>query len=255
MALAIGGAIAAGGSIIGGSMSAGAASSAASAQEAAANEATQTQWNMFQTQQQNEAPYLAAGDQALQNLSAGTQPGGAYNTPFTMAQFSQNPGYQFQQQQGQQAITAGAAARGMNLSPATLQGLSSFNQGLANTDYNNVYNQYISQEELSLGEQQSLAGEGQTAVAGANAAGTNAANNVSSNTIGAGNAAAAGIVGSANAWNGALSSSGQTALNMFQQQQLFGSGGIGSSSVPAGSIDVSGAAANQNIDMSQFDFS
>ena len=49
-----------------------------------------------------------------------------------------NPGIQHVQQQGEQAIDRGAAARGLNQSGGTLTDLSRFNQGLAATNYQNL---------------------------------------------------------------------------------------------------------------------
>ena len=62
------------------------------------------------------------------------QPGGLYGG------FQQDPGYQFRQQQGEQAINRSAAARGGRLGGRTLQELSNFNQGLASQEYGNFAN-------------------------------------------------------------------------------------------------------------------
>ena len=66
------------------------------------------------------------------------------------------PGFQFRQQEGERAITRGAAARGLNESGGTLRELVDFNQGLAQTTVNeNLLNPLFT-----------LAGFGPTAVAG-----------------------------------------------------------------------------------------
>lgn len=54
--------------------------------------------------------------------------------------FYESPGYQFRLDQGNRAISRGAAARGMNLSGATLKDLNRFGQDLASTEYGNWYN-------------------------------------------------------------------------------------------------------------------
>jgi hypothetical protein len=63
------------------------------------------------------------------------------------------PGYQFQLQQGDNAINAQAAATGMNNSGNQLKSLSDYNQGLAGTTYNN----YVSQLQPYLGYSQGAA--------------------------------------------------------------------------------------------------
>ena len=51
------------------------------------------------------------------------------------AQLAQMPGYQFQQQQGNDATKRQALAMGLGLSGNTLKALSDYNQGLASTSY------------------------------------------------------------------------------------------------------------------------
>lgn len=53
------------------------------------------------------------------------------------AGFQTDPGYQFRQQQGEQAINRSAAARGGRLAPGTLQRLLGFNQDLASQEFGN----------------------------------------------------------------------------------------------------------------------
>jgi hypothetical protein len=179
--------------------------SAAETQANAANNASQLQYNEFLTQQQNLAPWIQAGTTALSTLQAGAQPGGQFNKPFTMADFQNSAGYNFEQQQGQQAIAATAAAGGLRGSPAEAQALIKYNQGLASTNYQQAYNDYMTTQQNALNQQQALAQVGQSSLNALNTAGTNTANQIASNTIGAGNATAAGQVGTANAWGSGLS--------------------------------------------------
>jgi hypothetical protein len=51
--------------------------------------------------------------------------------------FQSDPGYQFRQQQGEDAINRAASARGGRLSGRTMQELGEFNQGLASQEYGN----------------------------------------------------------------------------------------------------------------------
>lgn len=54
--------------------------------------------------------------------------------------FENDPGYQFRQQQGEQAINRANAARGGRLGGAALKELAGFNQGLASQEFQNFQN-------------------------------------------------------------------------------------------------------------------
>jgi hypothetical protein len=83
-----------------------------------------------------------------------------------MAKFQQSPGYQWQMQQGLRGVDAGAAAQGMLRSGATLKAEDTFAQGLANSNFQQYFQNL-----------QGLSGQGLTAAGGiANAATGGAAN-------------------------------------------------------------------------------
>lgn len=141
-----------------------AATSAAQIQANATDQASQTELDMFSQTQANEAPYLAAGNNALSALVSGTlggefnaaYPGGAppsaptapnltpisAETPFTLADYQQSPGYQFQLKQGTDAVLNNASRLGGVNSGNTLKALTQFGQGLANQDFQQGYNNY-----------------------------------------------------------------------------------------------------------------
>lgn len=132
-------------------------------------------------------------------------PGGTAATPATPTQstsqppdynaiLSNLPGYQFQKQQGNEAVQRNLAAAGLLQSGAAGKALDQYGQGLAS----NYATQYVN-------GLQSLAGLGQTSVANTGVLGANTANQIGSNQIYAGNAQASGYVGQANAINSGLS--------------------------------------------------
>jgi hypothetical protein len=83
-----------------------------------------------------------------------------------MAKFQQSPGYTWQMQQGLRGVDAGAAAQGMLRSGATLKAEDTFAQGLANSNFQQYFQNL-----------QGLSGQGLTAAQGiANAATGGAAN-------------------------------------------------------------------------------
>src|SRR5579872_7284050 len=133
-------------SVINGVVSSNAAGNAAQAQENAANAANQTQLQMFNTTNAEQAPWRLAGGQAVNALSQfyglggvnisgtganTTATSGAAGTP-NFSQILQNlPGYQFQMQQGTQAVDRNLAAQGLLQSGAAGKALQTFGQGLA----------------------------------------------------------------------------------------------------------------------------
>ena len=84
------------------------------------------------------------------NYQMGQAPGAYQQTPFS---FQQDPGYQFQLQQGLNSVQNSAAAGGGLLSGATMQALQKYGTGLAAQDYNNAYQRYILGQQLGMGIQ------------------------------------------------------------------------------------------------------
>jgi hypothetical protein len=166
------------------------ANKASSAQRSAANQASNTQMGMFNQIQQNEQPYLGAGQNAINQLQSlyGIGGKGAMNGAQLQKLLTSLPGYQFQMGQGVQAIDRSEAAKGLLNSGATGKALTQYGQGLGSS----YFGQYV-------GGLQNIAGMGQASAAQQAAVGMNAANNVSANQIYAGNASAAGAIGTGNA--------------------------------------------------------
>lgn len=191
LALAIGGA-----AVLGAGATVYASDQASSAQRAAAAQASATQQGMFNQIQATEAPWVSQGQQANQALGQFYGlPGGAGGAAPDYSKILSNlPGYQFQLQQGQQAMERNLAARGLLGSGAAQKSLATFGQGLAQ-NYAGQYTQGL----------QNLSQLGQAGASGVASAGMNAANQIGSNQIYAGNAAAAGYANQGQAINAGLS--------------------------------------------------
>lgn len=224
-----------GGAVIG----AVASNKAASKQEDSANNATsesrreyeqtrQDQLDQLAQQRADQAPWLAAGKNALAQLANGTAAGGSLIKPFGATDFQADPGYGFRIGEGEKAIQRAASGRGGLYSGATLKALARFNQDTASGEYGNAYNRYNTNQSNQFNRLASIAGLGQTATnqvgqAGQNAygmianAGANASNNISQNLIGAGNARASGYVGAANGISNGISQY----MNYNQNQNLL----------------------------------
>lgn len=131
------------------------------------------------------SPYSTTGSQAESALASLYGLGG--QAPNYSA-FTSSPGYQFQQQQGQNAINRGAAASGNAFSTTTLAQLANYNQGLAGTQYQQYLQNLYGLTQTGAGAASSLGGQ---AVTGSGNVGQQYGNQ--------GNANASGIAGAAGA--------------------------------------------------------
>lgn len=217
IAVAIGGSAALG---LGGALiSSSANSSAAQTQAAAAQQASQLQYSEFEQQQDNEQPWLQAGRGALSQMGAMSA-----NAPsFTAQDFANNqdPAYQFDLQQGQQAIQRSAAAGGGLQSGGTMKALSDYSQGQASNEYQNAYSRYMNNQNTQFNRLASIAGTGQTATGQLNQAGSAMAGQVGQNTMGAANASAAASIASGQQWGNTMSSLGSSGSNALMYGNMM----------------------------------
>ncbi len=130
----------------------------------AAKDANKTQQASQDRMRADLMPYMEAGTNALapQQALLGLQGQEAADT--AMQNFQQSPGYQYQLDQGLRAVDAGAAAKGMLRSGATLKAEQTLGNNLAAQDFGAYYNRLAG-----------LAGLGQNAAAGVGTAGNQTA--------------------------------------------------------------------------------
>lgn len=173
-------------------------------------------------------------------------PGGTF-TPPTEAQAAQDPGYKFALNQGEGAVQAGASANGSLLTGGTLNAEQQFGQGLANTNYNNVYNRalqtygtnyntWANNQANQFNRLAAMAGMGQTS---AQTLGTqnlqsagqigntlmNTGAQIGQDKMNAANATASGYLNSANDWGGGISGATNSLSQMMMLQQLMNRSG------------------------------
>jgi hypothetical protein len=227
-----------GGSVISGAIGSHAASSAARTQANAANNATNTQLSMFNTLNDQQAPYRQAGQTSLDAIMRGfglgdpNSPGGAgdgfFSHQFNAADLNANlaPNYAFMLDQGQRATTAQSNAMG-GLGANSLADISRFTTGYAQNAYQQAYANYTANQTNIFNRLASIAGLGQTAGSNQTTGGSSFANGIAGTMVGAGNASAAGTVGSANAVSGAINNG----VNGWLLSQFLRNGGLGA---PAG---------------------
>lgn len=253
--------IGAAGSIFGGLFGANASSKASAQYQKALKEAET--WMQGQEQQGlgNYAPYLQGGAKASGMLSdlLGT-PGQGLLTPWTQQftapteqQAENTPGYKFQLQQGENALQNSAAARGGLLSGGTLAGMNQYAQGLASENYQNVFNNSLTQYQQAyqsfLNNQQNtysrlmgLSGQGLQAAGGAGNLISGIGGDIASLMGKQGQVQAAGTLGSANSILGMIPGLSGSLSDLFNAiPGLGGGGGGGQTGVYAG---PSGAVVN-----------
>lgn len=219
--------------LAGGAISAIGSNSAADTQANAATNASNLQQSQFQQTRSDLAPYNTAGQTALSTITGDQANGTGFAAPFTQASFMSNPGYQFQLQQGQNAINSSAAATGGTLNGGTLKALDQYTTGLANTTYGDAYNRYLQSSQQQYNQLMGVAQTGESAAAQTGSLGAAAANASGNYLTQAGNATAAGDVGVANGINTSLGGAGLLAYGAQQQSQS----GYGNQAVAAGSLE------------------
>jgi hypothetical protein len=214
------------GGIIGGAGQYAAAKEQAKAAEKAAQLAL-TGYN-YLTKGEGAVPnqgYIDAGSNA-NNMIAGLLgvPGttdeqkSAANSAFN--NYLNSTAYNFQLQQGQDAITGSAAAKGLLNSGATAKALTQYGQNLAGTTFNNY-----------LGQLGNLSAAGQNALTRTSNAGGAGGGGAGSAMIAAGNAQASGITGLANSIGTAVgglfnSFNSGGGSNVFPPAPTLGGGGL-----------------------------
>ncbi len=249
------------GSVVGGSIAAGGAQDAAQTQADAANRSSDMQMQMYQQTQANEQPYIAAGQNALTQIMSGLglQPGGngtgSLNKPFTFADYTASPGYQWQVQQGIGAAENAATLGGSPMSGNTLRALTAYGQGMASTDYNQAQANYMAQQNQRFNQFDTIAGSGQNAGANLGATGSQTASNIGINLMGAADASSAAQIAGTNATTGAISSGVNSLSNAYMMQNMYGNNGSiyggGFSAPNLGAVDTGAyqmsAAAGPNL--------
>ena len=218
-------------SLFGANKQAGATTDAANISAAATREQTQLQRDMFNQQQANQAPYLAAGTNALAQLTQGTAPGGQFAKNFSMADYQQDPGYQFRLSEGLKQLGHAAGARGGLISGQTMKGMQDYAQGSASNEYQNAFNRYQTNRSNMLQPLQSLAGVGQSANNALAQGGQSYANQAGqygmTNAANQGNAALSAGNAYGSAYSGIGNALGRMNFGNSSLSNLFGGGGGG----------------------------
>jgi hypothetical protein len=213
MAIATGTALAlsAGAGLVGAKMSADAARSAARTQAQAANRAMAQEREMYDIARGDLAPYRELGYTALGDIEN--------RIPFFTSQFGDeqlqqylDPSMDFRRRLGEQTTARMLNVGGGAISGNTLRGLEEFGQNLASTEYGNAFNRFQNERTNIYNPLANIAGMGQQSVNTGVQAGQNFAGQQTGLLTSQAAAQAAGQVGAANAYSGALGNVGNMAF-------------------------------------------
>jgi hypothetical protein len=207
-------------------MGSNAAKSAARTQARAAQAATDAQERMFERQVELQEPFREAGmagqNRLMELLGLGKDKTAAdygkyASAEFGMDKFTADPGYAFRVSEGMKALDRTAAARGGLISGSALRGATRYGQEMGSQEFQNAFNRYQTSRTNTLNPFASLSGLAQSSANTLTGAAGQLGGQIGSNIIGAGNAMAAGQVGSANA----ISQGVGQGINFYQGQQYL----------------------------------
>ncbi len=217
-----------GGSLISSGNSSDAMNNATQAQTAANDQAIAEQQREFGINQANQAPWLAAGQDALSQQMGllGLGSGGATQQQSAISQLQNSPLYQSLFRNGQNTVLNNAAATGGLRGGNTQSSLANFGS--------DTLAQVIQQQLANLG---GISGTGQTSANQLGSAGQNTANSISSLLSQNGQSQAGGILGTAGVNNNAINSISKSLGGLFGnsgfQSGLSGLFGGGNFSLPS----------------------
>ena len=217
----IGGALSAGGALLGAGSISSATKDAAALASGSADRSIALQRQMYEQNQANLAPYLAAGRNALGRITTGMTPGGEFSKSFSMDDFTADPGYGFRMSEGLKAMDRNAAARGGLISGAALKAGTRYGQDMASQEYTNAFNRYQTNRANQLQPLQSLAGIGQTATNNLASVGSNYASNVGNIDTNATNTRANAGLTAAQGYTSAYGAVGNALNNAFNPNPVM----------------------------------
>ena len=198
-------------------------------------------------------PYSTAGQTGVNVLSQLAQS----PAKFTYADYANDPAFAFEMEQGANAISHNAAARGLASSGNVLKDLTRFGQGLASTYYTDAFNRFMQGRGLQQAAATTLTGQGLQAAGGQSANYMNAGQSIANTGMDVANflanfglqgenvaaqyrvngqhARGAGLLGQANAVTGAVNQMVPQLQQIYQPSSVPRATGANVPIVPMGS--------------------
>lgn len=196
-------------SLIGGGIKAITGDKAAGVASRAASNASTVEQQKLDDTTDNFNPYLQTGVQANNALSSRLN---ELTAPITMneATLQNTPGYQFNLAQGEKAVQNAASARGLGTSGAALKGAAQYATGLADSTYQNQFNNANINNTNAYNRLMGVSNSGQTAANNLGVFTTGVGQSQGGNNIASGSGEIAGISAAGGAIGNAISNAGGT---------------------------------------------
>lgn len=193
------------------------ANKAADAQTAASNSAIANSKAMYDTTRGDLSTYRDTGANAATQLNSRLS---ELTTPISVNpdDFKNSDMYKFAQTQGERAVTNSSAARGLGSSGAALKGAATFESGLNLQNWQQNFNNQVTNQTNAYTRLKGLLDTGENAAAQTGTVGQSSVNQQNSAIAGAGNAQAA----AANATGGAISNLSNGVGGYAMYQGLYG---------------------------------
>ena len=154
----------------------------ANKQKKAIERARREQAEQAAAAQERLAPYQEQGEYATQQIREGLDTG-TLGGSFTPDQYLESPDYQFNLDQGMQALDRTQSARGNLYSGQAVKEASRFQQGLASQGYQDAYNRWLQTQQNRYGQLSGQQNIGYGAAGGQNVIGINEGNNAADATM------------------------------------------------------------------------
>lgn len=198
---------------------AGASVASGAMQAKGAKKSADTQERMYEQTRADLLPYNEAGQYATGQLRNRLT---ELTSPIIMDQatLEQTPGYQFNLTQGLKSVQNSAAARGLGTSGAALKGAASYATGLADSTYQNQFNNAVTNQTNAYNRLLGVSQLGENAAAQTGSAGTAAAQGAGQAYQNAATAQAAGLTGAANSLSNGANNYAQ--YNYLMKNGMYG---------------------------------
>lgn len=113
-------------------------------------------------QEANLSPYTSAGTFGINQLVSGLSPGGQFTQTMSPDEIlKQDPGYNFQLQQGEQQVQRAAAAGGTGISGGELKDATTYSQNLAQNAYQQAFQNFNQTQNQNFSRLLGVTGIGQ----------------------------------------------------------------------------------------------
>src|SRR4029077_4725871 len=193
----------------------------------AENRATRAQQGMFDTINQQGAPWRQAGENALNTIS---DMSGFFNKQFEPDDLATSlaPNYEFMKQQGLGALQNFSTMGGGLFSGNTLKAIADYTTNYAQNGYQQAFQNFTSNQTNIFNRLASIAGLGQNAKAPTANAGATLGTGMAGTIAGAGTALGGGIVGAGNALSGGINN----AISWYTLPNILRMGGATGGGAP-----------------------